>query len=97
MSRHGSGPQAYERRGDLNEQRGDTSNAIRYHGKLVELWKGLSSATRILYPRGGVRLFLTNAVHRQDDDRTDTVGIGRCHPAPGITQDAATCQLPLRS
>ncbi len=46
MSRHGSGPQAYERRGDLNEQRGDTSNAIRYHGKLVELWKGLSSATR---------------------------------------------------
>jgi tetratricopeptide (TPR) repeat protein len=32
-------PSAYERLGALYEQRGDTVNAIRYYGKLVELWK----------------------------------------------------------
>jgi tetratricopeptide (TPR) repeat protein len=30
---------AYERLGDLYEKRGDTTNAIRYYGKLVDLWK----------------------------------------------------------
>jgi tetratricopeptide (TPR) repeat protein len=30
---------AYERLGDLYEQRGDTAKAVYYYGKLVELWK----------------------------------------------------------
>jgi len=30
---------AYERLGDLYEQRGDTTSAIRYYAKLVDLWK----------------------------------------------------------
>jgi tetratricopeptide (TPR) repeat protein len=29
----------YERLGDLHEQRGDTTNAIRYYAKLIDLWK----------------------------------------------------------
>jgi tetratricopeptide (TPR) repeat protein len=32
-------PRAYERLGELYEQRGDTAKAIYYYGKLVELWK----------------------------------------------------------
>jgi DNA-binding SARP family transcriptional activator len=32
-------PVAYERLGDLYEQRGDTARAIHYYGKLVDLWK----------------------------------------------------------
>jgi tetratricopeptide (TPR) repeat protein len=30
---------AYERLGDLYEQRGDTTKAVHYYGKLVDLWK----------------------------------------------------------
>jgi tetratricopeptide (TPR) repeat protein len=32
-------PVVYERLGALHEQRADTANAIRYYGKLIELWK----------------------------------------------------------
>ena len=37
----------YERLGDLCEQRGDTTNAIRYYAKLIDLWK---TADPVLQP-----------------------------------------------